>query len=148
MPRPYTRPYGVRIPYRAAVADHDDAVDVIGHNRERIRRDLRKMVRDLCPAVLHDVAVRVQTHVAVHDVAEQTFVLVGADSDETGAACSVIVALEADGTAVVTMWVVCRVGSRLSGGVCGVSASNCSMPAIPNQSACTGGCISLVVVRI
>jgi hypothetical protein len=62
----------------------DDAVYVVRHDDEGIQFRGVVVVRDLAPALLHDLAKVVETHGPVHDFTEESCAGVRADGDIVG----------------------------------------------------------------
>ncbi len=76
-------PYGIR--------NQNDAVDVIGHDDKCIQFCVQEMNRDFIPARLHDTAELVLAHFPRHHLAEQVFVVEGADGDEICTGLGVVI---------------------------------------------------------
>ena len=108
------RPYALR-PYGVVRYDHD-AVDVVGHDDERVQFDFGPVGGGTRPFLAGDEAELVQTDRIAFDGSEQTFPVVGANRDEIRPARRVIVAAEADGPAVVFVAVEHYSGRRRGGG--------------------------------
>ena len=89
----------------ALTTDHDDAVDVIGHYDEFTVKQcyIRTKSSSAKPFLAGDVAEVVYAHFAVDDFSEEGLALVGDHGDEVAAFGGVVVAFEADGSAMVRM---------------------------------------------
>jgi len=84
-------------PYSAG--NHNDSVDVIGHDNERVKSDVGVMIRQVIPARLDSRAEGLKTDLAANDVAQDTLVVLDADGHEISTGLGVVVALQADGSA-------------------------------------------------
>jgi hypothetical protein len=60
----------------------DDNVDVIGHDHERVDRNLYKSVRNTAPHFVYDPPGLTQLNIAVHNITEQASPLVRHDRNE------------------------------------------------------------------
>jgi hypothetical protein len=67
-------PYGVH--------EQEDAVDVVGHDHERVYSHMAEMPRDRVPAGRHNTARSVAPHLALYNVAKQMLVVAGTDGDK------------------------------------------------------------------
>jgi len=81
-------------------------VNVIGHDDECIQCHMGKMEWNVQPALFSHAADVVQPHVAIYDVTEQRHPFVGDEGDEICPWLGVIVPFQADGSAMVTVWVI------------------------------------------
>lgn len=66
----------------APTTDHDDSMDVIGHDDKGIQFNEREMVRDVLPTTLRNFSCLVQPYLAVHRMPEQAFPIPRADRHE------------------------------------------------------------------
>jgi len=81
-------------------------VNVIGHDDECIQCHMGKMEWNVQPALFSHAADVVQPHVAIYDVTEQRHPFVGDEGDEICPWLGVIVPFQADGSAMVAVWVI------------------------------------------
>lgn len=103
---PTCRRIGMARGILVTVHDDDDAVDVVGHDDERVHHHVGPYLRRPVPFVGDDVAVRVSVHAVVDHVAEKTGASAGAYRDEIRPGLRVIIPAQADGLAVVFLGVV------------------------------------------
>ena len=65
--------------------DHDDAVDVVGHDAEGVGCDVREPAGEVAPGGGEHVAGGIRNELAGGALAEQAQPVLGADGDEVGA---------------------------------------------------------------
>ena len=92
-------PYIVR-PVATIVYQHNDPVNVIRRNHERIAFNTGIMFRQFVPRRLNNAATIVQPHFPVNDLTEQTCAILRYDDHEIRAGPRVIVPAQPDRTAV------------------------------------------------
>ena len=78
-------------------------MNVIGHDGKGIQFSQREVIRDILQTTPGDCAGIVQPHYSIHDLAEQAFPIPRADRHEIGARLRIVVSLQADGTAMVSV---------------------------------------------
>jgi hypothetical protein len=84
---------------------------MVGHDDKGIQFSQREMVRDILPTAPRDFARVVQMLLAVDHVPEQGRSFVGAYRHEIRPWLGIIVSIQADGTAMMSVWVVSHLSS-------------------------------------
>jgi len=92
-------PYNARC--RTGFFDDQNPMHMVGHDDECIQRHIGKMGGDGLPARLGDLPRPVEQHAPGAQLAEKELMPVGGEGDEVSAGLGVVIALEADGLAVV-----------------------------------------------
>lgn len=93
------------------MGNHQDAVDMVWHDDECIQLDMREMVRYVRPTLVCDATRIVQPHFRIHHPAEQTRAVLRDDGDKIRPGLGIIVALQADASAVVLFGIVFHRGA-------------------------------------
>lgn len=79
---------------------------MVRHDDKRIQHRMGEMSRDGLPTFRDDLAVRMPLHRVIHDSPEQMPPIMRADGDEIRPGCGIVVPLQTDGPAVVSVRVV------------------------------------------
>ena len=95
-----------RLRDRGCFAPTYDSMKVIWHDDEGLQFSQREMARDILPTTLGDFARVIQPHFSIHDFAEQAFPSPRADRHEIRAGLGIVMSLQADGVAMVSLRVV------------------------------------------
>jgi hypothetical protein len=87
------------------IHDPNNPMHVIGHHHKfiGIQHHTRAHNGGMEPFVTHNLPVFIQPHFALHDFAEQTGAVMGANGDEIRAGLGVIIFLQADGSTMVAV---------------------------------------------
>jgi hypothetical protein len=85
---------------------HDDRMDVVGHDHERVQFHIGPQDCRAQPLLLHDGAERAEMHVIIRDLPEQAFPAVRTDRQVIRTGPRIVVALQPDGPAAVDLRIV------------------------------------------
>lgn len=78
---------------------------MIGHDNECTQTDIGETLSQPLPFMAGNLTSAVQPHITILDLAEQAGAAVGDNGDEISAGLGIIVSLQADGTAMVFLWI-------------------------------------------
>jgi len=94
--------HDLRIAVWLVIANHDNAVNMIGHDCESIERHLREMTGDRAPAIARPFTGIAQPHVRINNRTEYRSPVVSADRDEIRTVATIIILTKANGAAAAT----------------------------------------------